>query len=400
MAKRITLVTSGHLSSCPRLIKEAKYFLSLGHKVNVICVESIPRLLLKDVELANSLEWEVKMICWNGNGVYNFWNKFLSIFLYYISKLLNKKNSFCFKNTYWLYKEISKLESDIVIAHQFNSFLAVSRLRKNFKFVYDVEDAYAFMDKGSSLVNYNENIKDLEGKFIGKVDVIIYSSPFYKELYESIYSIKVPSIVIYNVFSEFSKHDVHLRFRDRISASKVSIYWFSQTIGLDRGIQEFLTMLDSLDMKGWEVHLRGATTENVKSAILGSVNNAYSKENIFFHQPVSFSDLAVLNKEHDIGLALEHKNSLNKDYCISNKLFDYMSAGLSIIYSNTKGQSYIMSDYKDYFLEYNENDEFKNRLFQILNDKELLNKSKQKSRELSKLYNIEKEQKKYNLLFE
>lgn len=400
MVKRITLVTSGHLSSCPRLIKEAKYFLSLGHKVNVVSIESIDRIYQKDIELSKSLMWEVKMINWNGKGLNTLIFKTLSILVYYISNFINKHSRFFQKNTYWLYREVSKLESDLIIAHQFNSFMAVSLMKKHFKFVYDVEDAYAFMEKGATIDNFNSKIKSLEEKYIRNIDVILYSSPLYKQLYESIYNINTSSEIIYNVFNVYSKPTSDYEFTDRVDLSKIGIYWFSQTIGLDRGIQQFLSILDQLNLTNWEVHLRGAHTSNVKNQILKSLQHQYSRENIYFHQPVSIDELIYKNKEYDIGLALEDTSSLNRDYCISNKLFDYMSAGLSIIYSNTKGQTSILGNYNDYFLEYNEKDldNFKLKLSELLTNKEFLMKSKIKSRELSTIYNIQVEQLKYNFL--
>ena len=45
---------------------------------------------------------------------------------------------------------------------------------------------------------------------------------------------------------------------------------------------------------------------------------------------------------HDVGLALEQPYCLNKDLTASNKIFEYMRAGLALIASHTRGQEEVM----------------------------------------------------------
>ncbi len=49
-----------------------------------------------------------------------------------------------------------------------------------------------------------------------------------------------------------------------------------------------------------------------------------------------------LASEHDIGLALETGDCLNRLLCVTNKLFVYMTAGLAIVATDTPGQKTIM----------------------------------------------------------
>ena len=45
----------------------------------------------------------------------------------------------------------------------------------------------------------------------------------------------------------------------------------------------------------------------------------------------------------DVGLALEPSIPLNRDICLTNKVFTYLLAGNAIIYSNTKMQKHFNS---------------------------------------------------------
>ncbi|MFN7860877.1 MAG: glycosyltransferase, partial [Pseudanabaena sp.] len=62
---------------------------------------------------------------------------------------------------------------------------------------------------------------------------------------------------------------------------------------------------------------------------------------------VSNGELLSRIAEHDIGLALEIPYCFNKQFTISNKLFQYLQAGLAIIATNTEGQSEFLSRYPE-----------------------------------------------------
>ena len=56
--------------------------------------------------------------------------------------------------------------------------------------------------------------------------------------------------------------------------------------------------------------------------------------NIFHHPPVSTTFLLDYTASADIGLLLYDNSSLNHKYCMPNKLFEYMMAGLPVLVSN------------------------------------------------------------------
>jgi glycosyltransferase involved in cell wall biosynthesis len=47
---------------------------------------------------------------------------------------------------------------------------------------------------------------------------------------------------------------------------------------------------------------------------------------------------------HDVGLALEEYESINKDLTASNKIFEYLRAGLAVIATETRGQREVMAE--------------------------------------------------------
>jgi glycosyltransferase involved in cell wall biosynthesis len=58
--------------------------------------------------------------------------------------------------------------------------------------------------------------------------------------------------------------------------------------------------------------------------------------------PVSNAELLSRIAEHDIGLALESAKIESRDLCVSNKIFQYLQAGLAVIATDTRGQREVL----------------------------------------------------------
>ena len=58
-------------------------------------------------------------------------------------------------------------------------------------------------------------------------------------------------------------------------------------------------------------------------------------------------ELMIFIRQHDIGLALEKSNTLNRDLCRTNKLYTYPLCGLWTIASNTSAQTEFLKEHSD-----------------------------------------------------
>ena len=68
-------------------------------------------------------------------------------------------------------------------------------------------------------------------------------------------------------------------------------------------------------------------------------NEAKLYNTIFFHDAVDPSILMQYTSSADVGIALIENTSLSYDYCMPNKLFEYVMAGLPVIVSDVKEMS-------------------------------------------------------------
>ncbi|WP_338767939.1 glycosyltransferase [Bernardetia sp. ABR2-2B] len=342
--KHICFVSVGHISSNPRLIKEATLLANKGYQVSVIGIQTLEKLVPFDNELIK------KNPTWN-TFIYPFYKKgmlylFGTAFHHFAKQLSKLANQFVLgklssSTSLWLplYYSLKSVKADLYIAHNINMLPLVAKIAKknNAKIGFDIEDAYSVTSK-----EMDKNIVELEKKYLPKTDYITCASPLYVDFYDKLYQ-KLPNILpILNVFDDIEEQE-NKEYKDRNNTNHLSLYWFSQTTGKGRGIEQIIEALSLLDRKDIELHLRGEASQETKKYFLDLATTENTKQNIFFHALVSNQELPFRTAEHDVGLALELKEPVNRNLCLTNKIFQYMNTGLAILASDTEAQYQVMT---------------------------------------------------------
>jgi hypothetical protein len=340
-SKIIALVTASHLSSCPRLLKEAELLDQLGYEIHIVYLNSVPVIEELDREIVqNNTHWNFYPIYWYGKNS-NFIQKWISKIKYQFFHQLKIKSDYIQSTSDVLINATMIIKADLYIAHHPSVLVAVAKAAKkyNAKYVYDIEDAFSFMHTNN--INHpDKNVFYVESKYIHQASLLSFASPLYKNLYIQTFQLKNNMIDLLNVF-KLNDQEV-TKYKDRKDLKKISFYWHSQTVGLNRGLQDLIASLSNFDHHQWELHIRGHYTIEVKSELLKSLVNKNAVESVFFHQAISSIELPFRTKEHDIGLALELNTSINRDLCVTNKILEYIASGLGIIATNTQGHTLIM----------------------------------------------------------
>jgi glycosyltransferase involved in cell wall biosynthesis len=145
-----------------------------------------------------------------------------------------------------------------------------------------------------------------------------------------------PPAVVYNAFSWAERASIDGVFKDRPDRGCPSIHWFSQTIGPGRGLEDLLAALPRVTHPA-EVHLRGNPVDGFANW-LAERTPAGWRLRIFVHGLVPNHQLLSRIAEHDIGFAGEMKYCRSRDLTITNKILQYLLAGLAVVASDTAGQ--------------------------------------------------------------
>jgi glycosyltransferase involved in cell wall biosynthesis len=145
-----------------------------------------------------------------------------------------------------------------------------------------------------------------------------------------------PPVVIYNAFRWSERTLMDGALKDRKNLKFPSIHWFSQTLGLGRGLEDLVAALPFVHNVA-EIHLRGMPTAGFEQWLLGRVPEVW-RDRIFFHDLVSNEELPSRIAEHDIGFAGEMTYCRSRELTVTNKILQYLLAGLAVVASDTAGQ--------------------------------------------------------------
>jgi glycosyltransferase involved in cell wall biosynthesis len=119
-----------------------------------------------------------------------------------------------------------------------------------------------------------------------------------------------------------------------------TFFWFSQTLGPGRGLEEFVA--------GWT-----RTHQPSRLVLLGASAGSFARDlrervplsrrgQLEIVAPVPPHELPALIARHDIGLALEQSAIPNRDLTITNKILQYLVGGLAVLATPTRGQREVL----------------------------------------------------------
>ncbi len=143
-------------------------------------------------------------------------------------------------------------------------------------------------------------------------------------------------VALYNAFPWADRQTFDGRRCDRRDAALPSVFWYSQTLGPGRGIEDLVAALPFLESRA-EIHLRGRAAPGFAAWIRGHVPKAW-QQRVFLHPLVANDELASRIAEHDIGFAGERPGCRSRDLTVTNKMLHYLLGGLCVVASDTAGQ--------------------------------------------------------------
>lgn len=344
------LITSGQPALNPRLIKEADALTASGYQVTVIYQywndwgTEMDRQLLsvkpwKAIRVGGSPR-ENKILYWTTR----IWHK--------AAKLLFKQLRFKFKLaertagrcTFILLKEALQQRADLYIAHNLAALPAavLAAKEKKAKCGFDAEDFHR-NETSDDPDNFDVLLKTfLEEKYILQINYLTTSSLHITMLYQNIFPDK-KIITILNVFPKVKEVQTPV--------SKVNqplkLVWFSQNIGLGRGLENVFKALEKLPETAFELHLIGFLSAEMKQYLAEISLTEDIRSKIIIHPPVHPDRLIQFISQFHIGLATETDYPLNRNVCLTNKIFSYMQAGLAVLASDTMAQSNLLSEHPE-----------------------------------------------------
>lgn len=333
---RILFLTTKQPSTNPRMRKSADALAKAGHEVHVLYAFNTEWATEADQSIFRSEVWSHERV--GGHPIserttYQWaraWRKFFEL-------TGNTERAMCRGFARYIERGIA-WKPDLVIGHNPGALGPLIRISKrlNIPALFDAEDYHR--GEAARQAAATTRITQLEDRLLPDLAQMTAASPMIAQAYRKLY----PALRVTTVNNAFPLDCLS----PKPTASKenpLSMVWFSQVIGIDRGLEEFLTCLQLIPTIPVEINLVGLAFEDVKSRVkeLG----LSSSQIIRFQLPMPENDLFDFVSKHEIGLALEPGFSRNNDWARSNKIYSYPLTGCYTLASKTAAQVQFMEEF-------------------------------------------------------
>jgi glycosyltransferase involved in cell wall biosynthesis len=226
--------------------------------------------------------------------------------------------------------------ADLYICHQeLATYVGVKLAKKGKDIAFDLEDWYSkdLLPEAQK----KRPLKTLENteRDALKLGTCWTTSKRLANALSNYYQSPEPKI-IYNVFP---KPKISYK-QEYINIFK--LFWFSQTIGAGRGLEELITGLKVINCT-FELHLLGNVSVSYTKHLIDLSENKF---NIHFHSIVTVDALPSFIAQFDLGLALELSHPESRNCTITNKFFQYLQSGIPVLASDTDGQKEILEKFE------------------------------------------------------
>ncbi|MCF7688810.1 MAG: glycosyltransferase [Cephaloticoccus sp.] len=239
-----------------------------------------------------------------------------------------------------LLRAARRIPADLVIAHTEPALWVATRLlTESWKVAADFEDWHSEDLLPAERLHRPLNLlRKIERRLLHDAAYVTTTSAAMSRALHSRYGGTVPSVIT-NAFplqpDPFALNPLH-----GVNSLPPRLCWFSQTIGPGRGLEEFLDVW-SLTRTPSRLILLGESTAEYRAALLTRLPDSLVTA-VEFNAPVAPDDLPGWIAQNHVGLALERTDITNRDLTITNKILQYLNAGLAVLATPTAGQREVL----------------------------------------------------------
>ncbi|MDC0600428.1 hypothetical protein OAO65_03900 [Flavobacteriales bacterium] len=337
MSARIAIVTTKQPGTNPRMRKNADALSAAGYDVKVLYAFNARWADETDADVLQKANWSAHRI--GGHPEH--------------SKLTFQKNRFMRKWGQWTgqldlsfcpalneyLSALNQFQPDLIIGHNPGALPILTKWKAATRktVIFDAEDFHRGETEaggGDALA-----VQRLEDQHLPKIDHITAASPLIGEAYQALYP--TASVVTLNNAFELGLQPV---FHD-LSKGPLTLCWFSQVVGLDRGLEEFLNCIETWDDEPLTIRIIGSMSDSVRTQLLGILDE--TRHTFEEHPAASEQSLAAILAESHIGLALERTDVTNRKWCRTNKLYMYPLCGCYAVATRTPAQEHFFMDHPE-----------------------------------------------------
>lgn len=340
---RIVILSGIQLSTNPRVVKEADTLAGAGYDVEVVGATLESELVDRDRELFQNKAWTYTILLDAGSRRFAQQGRLFvararkRFFTELYARLGIATGGQLGEAGPAMLRYCLAAPADIYIAHNPQSlWVGMKLLERGRRVAVDIEDWHSEDLLPADRRGYPVKALRLwEGTVLREAAYSTTTSQRLAEALVESYDCPAPAVV-YNSFSLAERDTIDGEARDRVDRQIPSLCWFSQVVGQGRGLE---TLIDALtDVRApFEIHVRGKCDPGYRDSLIARAPADW-RHRIYFHVQVPHGELISRLAEHDIGFAGELPFCRSRELTITNKVLQYLLAGLAVVASDTPGQ--------------------------------------------------------------
>jgi glycosyltransferase involved in cell wall biosynthesis len=311
MAKKIIVSVTTDLVTDQRVHKVCNSLCSAGYNVVLVGRKKIDSLSLNK----------------RSYNVYRFTLLFENGFLFYMSYNIR------------LFFFLLFSRADILVANDLDTLLPnylISKF-KGIPLAYDNHEYFTGVPELSNRPFVRGVWKIIERSVFPRLKYAYTENESKRKLFEDEY--KVPLLVIRNFPVRLPEKPISIKRPEWIGDRKIILY--QGAINRDRGIEEMVETMQYLDGFVFLIIGSGDLYDTIKNKILHlGLNNKIRMLGL-----IPFDDLPKYTSVADIGISIEKDTNISYRYCLPNKVFDYINAGVPVLVSTLIEMKLIVDKY-------------------------------------------------------
>jgi hypothetical protein len=359
---RVCVITAGHLSTCPRMLKAADALSRAGHAVRIVSTRHVAWATATDSELSATRRWS----SWQ---VVNYDRA--TARATYIRSGLRRRWAMAIAERWGaarvpfavVARAYSRVHPELVSAALAEpcdvmyggttgalAATAEAATRASVPFALDLEDFFSGEQQGADAGLVNALAGRVERELLPRASCLTAAGAAIRDEYAHIYGVTPIS-----VNNTFPLPEITPLIEERRYGDPLRLYWFSQTIGPTRGLEEAIAAIGLARVPA-ELHLRGRPAPGYMDVLQRAAADAGAALHLEVLAPISPDAMIDSCRAYDIGLAVEQPAVRSRELCLTNKALTYPLAGLAVVVTDTAGQRPLGADLGEGALMYRPGD--------------------------------------------
>ena len=335
----VLIVSNGHLCRNPRVVKEANTLSLAGHAVTVLRVRNHSPSDAVDATLLADAPFRSEAIdLLPGHGPASFGRRLAQRLWRDAAAHLGWKTIHALGPASALLARARTVQADLTIVHnEISLWVGTHLLAQGRRVAADIEDWHSEdLLPEHRIGRPLELLRRIEKDLLRSCAYTSTTSEALADALHARYGGKRPHVIT-NSFPL----QPNPRPSRRADPAEPSFFWFSQTLGPGRGLESFVAAW-TLTKHPSKLVLLGEDRSSYRTTLCDLVPAA-RRSKIEFLPLVAPEKLPAEIARHDVGLALEDRSIVSRDLTITNKILQYLNAGLAVVASDTAGQREVLA---------------------------------------------------------